>query len=403
MSDEIRVQVASYGAGRNLMLTYRDPITGKKVAKSSGTTNRRKAERAAGVWQDELRSGRYKPAAKITWADFRDRYEKERLATQSASSRKTAATAFNLVERILNPDRLSKLTTANMSVLIAKLRAEKLRDSTAASYLRTLKAAIRWAHRMGLLVALPQFDMPRAGDAKARPVTAEEYDRMLAKVAEVRPKDAAVWSRLLTGLWRSGLRLGEALRLSWDTDAPFAVDLSGRFPAFAIEARAQKGRRDERLPMTPDFCQWLLEGTPEADRHGLVFNVPSLRDGQPMCSVKTGMVIGKIGEAARVVVAKDPETGAVKYASAHDLRRSFGTRWAKQVMPAVLQRLMRHTSIGTTMRYYVGIEADDVAAGLWAKHRAAGNTFGNTGPEEAKEPEAESSASEGATLCENKD
>lgn len=40
-----------------------------------------------------------------------------------------------------------------------------------------------------------------------------------------------------------------------------------------------------------------------------------------------------------------------KYASAHDFRRSFGERWAKVVMPAVLQQMMRHKSILTTMRY----------------------------------------------------
>ena len=56
---------------------------------------------------------------------------------------------------------------------------------------------------------------------------------------------------------------------------------------------------------------------------------------------------------------------AGKYASAHDLRRSFGTRWAKRVMPAVLQKLMRHSAIETTLRYYADIDADDLAEGLW--------------------------------------
>lgn len=49
MNDEISVTVASYGEGRNLMMVYFDPITGKKVAKTSGTTDRREAERAAAV------------------------------------------------------------------------------------------------------------------------------------------------------------------------------------------------------------------------------------------------------------------------------------------------------------------------------------------------------------------
>jgi integrase len=229
-------------------------------------------------------------------------------------------------------------------------------------------------------------------------VTAEEFDRLLLTVPKVRPHDAPAWSRLLTGLWLSGLRLGEALRLSWDSDAPFAVDLSGRFPAFAIEARAQKGRRDERLPMTPDFAEWLLSTFPEAERRGLVFKLASLRDGQPISMTKVTVALAKVGEKARVVVAKDADTGKVKYATAHDLRRSFGTRWAKRVMPAVLQRLMRHQSIGTTMKYYVGIEADDVAADLWAKFQGSGNTLGNTAPATGVNGEPGSEAKAGATL-----
>ena len=51
MGDEIRVAVASYGGGRNLMMVYKDPITGKKVAK----TRRRK--RPAGEPSGRPQSG----------------------------------------------------------------------------------------------------------------------------------------------------------------------------------------------------------------------------------------------------------------------------------------------------------------------------------------------------------
>lgn len=56
-----------------------------------------------------------------------------------------------------------------------------------------------------------------------------------------------------------------------------------------------------------------------------------------------------------------PETGKVKYASAHDLRRAFAERWAALIMPAHLQQLMRHESIETTLRYYVGANAERTA------------------------------------------
>ena len=66
-----------------------------------------------------------------------------------------------------------------------------------------------------------------------------------------------------------------------------------------------------------------------------------------------------------------------KFASAHDLRRAFGFRWALKVMPAVLQSLMRHEDVQTTMKYYVGQDANAMADAIW---NAAGNTLGNTQP-----------------------
>ena len=61
--------------------------------------------------------------------------------------------------------------------------------------------------------------------------------------------------------------------------------------------------------------------------------------------------------------------GQGKHASAHDLRRSFGTRWARRLKPATLQLLMRHRSIETTMKYYVDLDADDIADELWQEYK----------------------------------
>ena len=90
-------------------------------------------------------------------------------------------------------------------------------------------------------------------------------------------------------------------------------------------------------------------------------------------SLKVGKIISKIGRAAGVVV--DPESR--KSATAHDLRRTFGTRGAKRVMPATLKELMRHSSIDTTLTCYVGQSAKRTSAELWA---TLGNTLGNTHP-----------------------
>jgi len=157
-----------------------------------------------------------------------------------------------------------------------------------------------------------------------------------------------------------------------DQEATFQADLTGRRPSFRIYAEAQKARRDEILPMTPDFAQFLTE-TPEAHRSGQVFKLARERGGNPIGVGRAGANIAAIGKKAGVVVNKADG----KFASAHDLRRAFGTRWAKRVMPAVLKRLMRHASIGTTMAYYVDMDAAKVADQLWAGWGQEGNNQGN--------------------------
>ncbi len=119
--------------------------------------------------------------------------------------------------------------------------------------------------------------------------------------------------------------------------------------------------------MTPDFAEFLLK-TPRRERTGPVFKLTSLLSGEPMSVTRVGRVVSAIGKKAGVVV----NALEGKHATAHDLRRSFGTRWAPLVKPATLQLLMRHKSIETTLRYYVSLDADEVADELWRVHRANG-------------------------------
>jgi integrase len=325
--------------------------------------DRREAERKAGQLQAELESGRYVKPTRLLWADFRKRYEAEKMATLARGTKGPGKTALDHFERVINPKFLANATTSTLSKYHAELRAAGMKHVTIGVNLAHLRAALSWAHSMGLLPIMPRIEKPSTVKGqrlmRGRPLAAEEFERMLAVVPKVRPKDPDDWLRLLTGLWLSGLRLGEALNLSWEPDAAFFVDLGGKHPQLRIYAEAEKGRRDRKLPLTPDFAQWLLQ-TPEADRTGFVFRLRGLSEGQ-MTDKRVCRTISAIGRRAGVLVNRDTD----KHASAHDLRRSFGTRWAKRVMPAVLQKLMRHSAIETTLRYYADIDADELADDLW--------------------------------------
>lgn len=68
-----------------------------------------------------------------------------------------------------------------------------------------------------------------------------------------------------------------------------------------------------------------------------------------------GKVIAKIGQAANIIVDEaDERTGKpIKYASAHDLRRSCGQRLRDAgVPPLLICRVMRHSSWDTTRMHY---------------------------------------------------
>lgn len=119
-------------------------------------------------------------------------------------------------------------------------------------------------------------------------------------------------------------------------------------------------------PYVGEFAKF-LQKTPEDQRTGYVFNpIPSrtqkgnVRAGADLC----GRTVARFGDAADVVV--DEKSDDIVYASSHDLRRSFGLRWSRRVMPPVLQELMRHESIETTMKYYVRLDAQSMAAELYA-------------------------------------
>ena len=110
--------------------------------------------------------------------------------------------------------------------------------------------------------------------------------------------------------------------------------------------------------MSPEFADFLL-ATPEAERTGSVFifrGVIGSSGSGTRDRDCVGTIGRRIGKAVGVVVDNSIRD-KVRYASAHDLRRSFVNRWVQRVTLQVLKEMMRHGDIDTTLRYYVGRKA----------------------------------------------
>jgi integrase len=295
--------------------------------------------------------------AECTWDEFDRRYRGEHLTSLSEGSAGHWRMMAGLVVEILRPVDLVDVDSDALSRLAQALRSRGVRETTIASYMGTLRAGLSWAERIGMLEKVPRYVMPRRSRGaskimRSRPITAEEFERMVSVIPRICRRHAAEYAELLEVLFWSGLRLNEALRLSWVLSADFAVWLGSEFPFYRIRTEGEKGHKDRLLPIAPEFGRWLLDVPPER-RKGRVL---AMRHTKRNCQ----KWIRRIATAAGVIVSGDG-----KVASAQDFRRAFGTRWARRLRPAELRELMRHESIETTMRFYVEIDAHDLASQLW--------------------------------------
>jgi integrase len=322
--------------------------------------------------------------------------------------------SFNVIEELMSPDKLTRITERWLGRLhsLAKKRivartGQPISQMTLKKYFQHLLTALKWAVEQKYIKEVPTFPKEarqnrrtRTRLMKGRPLTGEEFDRLLVNVQKTflkprkpTPEKTAAIRRgvdslkyLLDGLWLSGLRIGEAIKLTWDQWGDgIRVNVDGDGDVWLmIDSEDQKNRQSMVYPVVDDFAEFLLQ-TPPEDRHGFVFN-PCRMTGK-VCrrpDTVSGWIVD-IGEKASIKV--NTTNGVDKFASAHDLRRAFGTRWAKIVPPMILKGLMRHSDIQTTMKFYVEIEAKETIEEVrrHLKKHLKGDTSGDTSTE--KDPE----------------
>lgn len=373
---KITVHVVKYKTAKFLALRYVDPETGKHVRKSSRTNRQREALRAAARWEEELNSKGPDRTEELTWEDFRDRFETQVVDTLSAGYQSTFNATFNHLETATDIQTLDQLPQL-IDAYELYLHRLNVRTNTVRTYLKHLNRAKNWAMEKGYLSCTVKINIPEEQEQqKGRAIKDSEYQQILEAVPGVVGEEQAEhWKNYIRGLWLSGLRRSESVALSWDHDAGFRIDLSGLFPHYRIDGQSQKSRKTQTLPIVPDCAEWLLTTFPPGERSGPVFTLLGQK-GQRLTADAVGRTVTEIAKAAGVRSAP----GSESYVGCQDFRRTFGTRWAKRIMPAELKDLMRHANIETTMKYYVSQCADDKAASLYARF---GNNYGTT-PAEAE-------------------
>lgn len=338
----------------HLQLAYTDPLTGSVKTKSAGTSNPKEAERAAARWESELQAV---AGGDCRWEAFRMRFEDEHLSSKKKSTIRSYTSTLNIFEDHIGQVRSVESITASVcSQFAAAMRSTKMKPGTVAKHLRQLQVALNWASDMEIIDRAPKIKKPKQSkrSMRGRPLSNIEVARLAITANEMLSYDTdGRYAEAIIGIWLTGLRLSEAWHLHWSR-GPVRLDMGGEFPRIIFDAEGQKNDTDEVVPLAPDAIRYLRNLD---SRSGYVFGFPGQRSGRVLPH-RVGQTISEIGRHSGIATGRD------EFASAHDLRRSFGNRWALRVHPLVLKSIMRHSELKTTLRYYVSLDCDAIGAQL---------------------------------------
>ncbi len=354
-----KVNVIRLRGSRYLALRW-ITVDGKYRQQSSKTNRRREAERMASTLEKELAAPKPKPS--IDWNDCVERYEADRLASRSKAYRNQWNCVNVWIDQAIKPYTIEDLEPQAIVRMVTKMRDAELSEATIETYLKHVRAILRWALDNELIEKVPKITFDEA--VKGRPLTTEEFERMLKAAPKVVGKERAKqWRFVLRCLWHSGLRIQEAFRFSWDDENQLSVvDIDVRLPMIRIPAGVDKSGRGQLIPMPPDLVK-LLKRIPPNRRRGRILPVINQKGTLYRDHNVVGKIIAEIGKKAKIVVKRDGET--IKYASAHDLRRSFAERWAMVLPFAMVKKLLRHSDERTTLKYYARHSAELIAREMW--------------------------------------
>jgi integrase len=342
------------------MLQWIDPDTNKRKSKSAGTADEKEAEQARADLEYELNKGLHKEASRMSWEKFRELFEAEYLPGCRDNTQRNYRVMFDLFEGICQPKNIRSVTERVVSAFAAGLRkpdnptGKSKRESTIKVRLQFLHTALNWAVDQKMLPECPKFPAVKPPKKRPQPVATEAFERMLAAAP-----DDHMRTFLLCG-WLAGLRLNEALALEWEeTDkAPWiAFDRD----QIILPAEFCKAVEDQWVPLAPEL-RAALEAVPRVGRKVFRFDAVDGRGEREVCDITMSARVRKIANAAKVKL------------TFKSLRRGFGCRWASKVPAQVLQKLMRHASIKTTLDYYANVDDAAMEAVLGPKRNRTRNS-----------------------------
>jgi len=238
-----------------------------------------------------------------------------------------------------------------------------LEPSTIDSAMATLWSMISWGQDQELI---PDFRRPRKRRGKeekrkeargGRSLTLEEVERMEAAIpiackSYERPEEFKAAMRVML---YTGMRLSEVWDFRWEPKVGYHFPVLLDTSAAAIEfSDTQKNGRTELVPVTNEAVNYLRSYRKTRTGASPYVCRTIGKRGEHKTANRLGRVLSEAGKLARIVVKRyaKKEHIKVKYASAHDLRRTFATRLQDDLSIKEKQKLTRHSDAATLLDHY---------------------------------------------------
>lgn len=298
------------------VLKFYCPIRRTRIRRNCGTRDRREARRILRECRERLLNGEYaasggavtedqapphrktsslqvaSPGGVESWQDCFDRYRRFHESRLREKSLADTVSRLNIAERIFEcyredqrlPEGLlvSEVMTLDMleylqDRLLAgdECRYDSRSPNTVNSMMGVVMAFVRFCDRHEWIDRVPRLEKLDVDDVmKGRPITGEEFERMLASAPKVVGRQSAPsWQFALRVLWESAFRVGDLMDFAWEDDRhihPVWPARKGQHPTIIVPPSQKNGRAQE-IPMLPALCE-LLNTVPQCDRAGWIVN-----------------------------------------------------------------------------------------------------------------------------------
>jgi len=335
---------------------------GNRYSKSFQT--RKECERFAETKQLEVREHKGDPRPEITLREYYKEHQelmKGNLAPKTLHMHLVALAL--LAETVGWDEKISHITTRN----IERFRATRLKTGIAPASanreVKTVRRLFNLAVLRGYLAAgsNPSAALPMIKVGRKRPPYCgpEQFHSVLTRARGV------MMQTLLVVIYTTGMRLREALNLTW-SDVDFAsgqVHVTRKSAAGYVQPWTPKDHEMRILPLPPQAITLLSRWQAIAPEKCPYVFMDSGRWDYYRQKVDGGnWVAGRdlMNNILRRFQRLCRKAGEGPY-TIHDMRRSCITNWAQHLPIHVVQQLAGHSDIKTTQQFYLSVRPEDIA------------------------------------------